>query len=232
MSKSLLTDENDAEALSETLRALADSSRRVQLIRLAAGPATSGQLAELLRMSRPAGSQHLSVLVNAGLVDTTPTGRQRWHELPDRPALRSACLAGRAHRNRGGRRLGADLYRGIGAGPDDGIGAGANTGGRPHRDATATVINMTGAQRPRAAVRRIPGTLPAALVFLFLAGCSAANGPTTAPLSTETITAGTLTSTVPTTLTSTVAGSTILGIAAAAHLGAAGGGRHLSVSGR
>ena len=69
---------------------------------------------------------------------------------------------------------------------------------------------MTGAQRPRAAVRRIPGTLPAALVFLFLAGCSAANGPTTAPLSTETITAGTLTSTVPTTLTSTVAGSTIL----------------------
>ena len=32
-------------------------------------------------MSRPAGSQHLSVLVNAGLVDTTPTGRQRWHEL-------------------------------------------------------------------------------------------------------------------------------------------------------
>ena len=53
-------------------------------MRLAAGPATSGQLAELLTMSRPAGSQHLAVLVNAGLVRTTPAGRRRWHQInPD-----------------------------------------------------------------------------------------------------------------------------------------------------
>jgi len=50
-------------------------------MRLAKGPATSGQLAELLSMSRPAGSQHLAVLVEASLVHTTATGRQRWHDL-------------------------------------------------------------------------------------------------------------------------------------------------------
>ena len=73
------------DELSETMRALADPSRRRQLIRLAEGPATSGQLASLLSMSRPAGSQHLAVLTGAGLVQTTPEGRQRWHRIsPDR----------------------------------------------------------------------------------------------------------------------------------------------------
>ena len=69
------------DELSSTFRALADPSRRRQLMRLATGKATSGQLAELLTMSRPAGSQHLAALVEASLVQTTPAGRQRWHEL-------------------------------------------------------------------------------------------------------------------------------------------------------
>ena len=70
------------DELSGSFRALADPSRRRQLMRLAKGSATSGQLAELLSMSRPAGSQHLAVLVEASLVQTTPpTGRQRWHDL-------------------------------------------------------------------------------------------------------------------------------------------------------
>lgn len=69
------------DGLSSTFRALADDSRRRQLTRLSNGSATSGQLAELLSMSRPAGSQHLAVLVGAGLVETTALGRQRWHEL-------------------------------------------------------------------------------------------------------------------------------------------------------
>jgi DNA-binding transcriptional ArsR family regulator len=69
------------DELSETLKALSDPSRRRQLERLAREAATSGQLAELLTMSRPAGSQHLAVLVDAGLVRTTPAGRQRWHAL-------------------------------------------------------------------------------------------------------------------------------------------------------
>jgi DNA-binding transcriptional ArsR family regulator len=69
------------DLLGATLSALADPSRRALLQRLAHGPATSGQLAELLPMSRPAASQHLRVLADAGLVATTVRGRQHWHEL-------------------------------------------------------------------------------------------------------------------------------------------------------
>jgi len=67
--------------LTNALRALADPSRRAQLQRLSYGPATSGQLAELLTMSRPAGSQHLGVLIDAGLITSMQSGRQRWHEI-------------------------------------------------------------------------------------------------------------------------------------------------------
>lgn len=69
------------DALGATLTALADPSRRALLQRLAHGPATSGQLAELLPMSRPATSQHLRVLADAGLMTTTVRGRHHWHEL-------------------------------------------------------------------------------------------------------------------------------------------------------
>ena len=72
-----------------TLKALSDPSRRRQLERLARGAATSGQLAELLTMSRPAGSQHLSVLVDATLAHTLPAGRQRWHTLAPEPLYRA-----------------------------------------------------------------------------------------------------------------------------------------------
>jgi DNA-binding transcriptional ArsR family regulator len=67
------------------LVALADPSRRALLQRLAHGPATSGQLAELLPMSRPATSQHLRVLAAAGLLRTTVRGRHHWHELSPHP---------------------------------------------------------------------------------------------------------------------------------------------------
>ena len=81
--------------LSTTLRALADPSRRSQLQRLSYGPATSGQLAELLTMSRPAGSQHLAVLIEAGLINSKPAGRQRWHEIrPEHLYLAESWLGG------------------------------------------------------------------------------------------------------------------------------------------
>src|SRR3954471_17377869 len=67
--------------LADTLHALADPSRRLLLQRLSHGPATSGQLADLLTTSRPAASQHLAQLIRAGLVTTTAVGRHRWHEL-------------------------------------------------------------------------------------------------------------------------------------------------------
>lgn len=74
--------------LDAVLSAVADRSRRVLVQRLAHGPATTGQLAELLPMSRPAVSQHLRLLQDAGLIRTTTVGRHRWHELvPDRLAL-------------------------------------------------------------------------------------------------------------------------------------------------
>jgi DNA-binding transcriptional ArsR family regulator len=70
------------DPLGAVLSALADPSRRALLQRLAHGPATSGQLAELLpTMSRPAASQHLRVLADAGLLRTTIRGRRHWHEL-------------------------------------------------------------------------------------------------------------------------------------------------------
>jgi DNA-binding transcriptional ArsR family regulator len=61
--------------------AIADASRRALLQRLAYGSATTGQLADLLPMSRPAVSQHLKLLQEAGLVRTEPRGRHRWHRL-------------------------------------------------------------------------------------------------------------------------------------------------------
>ncbi|MBO3746783.1 metalloregulator ArsR/SmtB family transcription factor [Streptosporangiaceae bacterium NEAU-GS5] len=67
--------------LETVMSAVADGSRRVILQRLAHGPATTGQLADLLPMSRPAASQHIKVLQEAGLVRTTLAGRHRWHHL-------------------------------------------------------------------------------------------------------------------------------------------------------
>jgi DNA-binding transcriptional ArsR family regulator len=71
--------------LDAVLVAVADRSRRILLQRLAHGPATTGQLAELLPMSRPAVSQHIKVLQDAGLVTTQVRGRHRWHELSPGP---------------------------------------------------------------------------------------------------------------------------------------------------
>jgi DNA-binding transcriptional ArsR family regulator len=67
--------------LDVVLAAIADPTRRIVLQRLAFGAATTGQLAELLPMSRPAVSQHIRILQDAGLIHTAVRGRHRWHEL-------------------------------------------------------------------------------------------------------------------------------------------------------
>ncbi len=56
------------DALSATLAALADPTRRAILEQLARGEATVNTLAEPLRMSLPGVSKHLKVLQRAGLV--------------------------------------------------------------------------------------------------------------------------------------------------------------------
>lgn len=58
----------DADALSLTLHALADPTRRAMLARLAQGEASVAQLAAPFDITQPAVSKHLKVLERAGLV--------------------------------------------------------------------------------------------------------------------------------------------------------------------
>src|SRR6202161_2321950 len=57
--------------------ALADPTRREVFERLARGPLPVGELAEGLPVSRPAVSQHLKVLKEAGLVNDRQEGARR-----------------------------------------------------------------------------------------------------------------------------------------------------------
>ena len=57
--------------------ALADPTRRSVLERLARGPAPVGEIAAGMPVSRPAVSQHLKVLKEAGLVSDHPEGARR-----------------------------------------------------------------------------------------------------------------------------------------------------------
>ena len=59
------------------LQALADPTRRAIFERLRQGPLPVGQLAEGLPVSRPAVSQHLKVLKDAGLVGERKDGTRR-----------------------------------------------------------------------------------------------------------------------------------------------------------
>ncbi len=58
----------DEERLSETFAALASSTRRAILARLAEGEATVNELAEPFEMTLPAISKHIKVLERTGLV--------------------------------------------------------------------------------------------------------------------------------------------------------------------
>jgi DNA-binding transcriptional ArsR family regulator len=65
----------------QVLDALGDPTRRALCERLAAGPLPVGRLAEQLPVSRPAVSQHLKVLKQAGLVTDRAVGTRRLYEL-------------------------------------------------------------------------------------------------------------------------------------------------------
>jgi DNA-binding transcriptional ArsR family regulator len=61
--------------------ALADGTRRAIVSRLAEGPQAVGQLAAELPVSRPAVSQHLKILKDAGLVSGRAAGTRRVYRL-------------------------------------------------------------------------------------------------------------------------------------------------------
>jgi DNA-binding transcriptional ArsR family regulator len=61
--------------------ALGDRTRRSIVLLLAEGPSPVGKLADALPVSRPAVSQHLRVLKDAGLVDEEAAGTRRIYRL-------------------------------------------------------------------------------------------------------------------------------------------------------
>ena len=69
------------------MAALADPTRRAIFERLREGPRAVGELARELPVSRPAVSQHLRVLKEAGLVSERRDGTRRLYRIePDRVA--------------------------------------------------------------------------------------------------------------------------------------------------
>jgi DNA-binding transcriptional ArsR family regulator len=77
------------EHLDITFAALADSTRRAILARLAKGEASVLELAEPFAMSQPAISKHLKVLERAGLISRGQDAQRRPRRLEARP-LREA----------------------------------------------------------------------------------------------------------------------------------------------
>lgn len=66
------------------MAALGDPTRRAIFERLAGGPRSVGELASGLPVSRPAVSQHLRVLKEAGLVSDRRAGTRRIYRLDPR----------------------------------------------------------------------------------------------------------------------------------------------------
>lgn len=67
----------------DTFIALADPTRRQIIESLAAGEASFGALADQFEMSRPAVSQHLKVLRDAGIVTSRADAQRRIYSLSD-----------------------------------------------------------------------------------------------------------------------------------------------------
>lgn len=67
----------------DTFTALSDPTRRHIVESLALGEASFGELAEQFDMSRPAVSQHLKVLKEAGIVSSRADAQRRIYSLSD-----------------------------------------------------------------------------------------------------------------------------------------------------
>ena len=69
------------EANGDRIGALGDATRRAVFELLRSGPRAVGELADELPVSRPAVSQHLRVLKDAGLVKERRNGTRRVYEI-------------------------------------------------------------------------------------------------------------------------------------------------------
>ncbi len=67
----------------DTFTALADPTRRQIIEALALGEASFGDIANRFEMSRPAVSQHLKALKEAGIVVSRPDAQRRIYRLTD-----------------------------------------------------------------------------------------------------------------------------------------------------
>jgi DNA-binding transcriptional ArsR family regulator len=74
-----------SDRLDATFAALADSTRRAILSRLASGEASVTELAEPFEMSQPAISKHLKVLERAGLISRGRDAQRRPRRIEARP---------------------------------------------------------------------------------------------------------------------------------------------------
>ena len=86
------------DALSQTLSALADPTRRAILARLAQGEATVNELAEPFDISLPAISRHLKVLEAAGLISRGREAQWRPCHLEAAPLKQVDAWVGRYRR--------------------------------------------------------------------------------------------------------------------------------------
>jgi DNA-binding transcriptional ArsR family regulator len=68
-------------AYGNALQCLSDPTRRQVFERLRSGPKSVGELARGLPVSRPAVSQHLKALKEAGLVNDEPDGARRIYHI-------------------------------------------------------------------------------------------------------------------------------------------------------
>jgi DNA-binding transcriptional ArsR family regulator len=73
------------KASEDVYRAVADPNRRAFLNALLDGPKSFGELVELAPITKGAVSQHLSILVEVGLVQVNPDDRDRRYELTPAP---------------------------------------------------------------------------------------------------------------------------------------------------
>jgi DNA-binding transcriptional ArsR family regulator len=85
----------ESMAVDDTLRALANPTRRAMLELVWDAERSSSQIADAVRATRPATSQHLKVLRDAGLVQVRTDGNQRLYRVDaERLAEVRAALEG------------------------------------------------------------------------------------------------------------------------------------------